>query len=143
MSLETFAPVPQVVTLNDGRSVALLPLRLGQMPAVTRAAKPMGGLLLTADYLTVLDDHPQDTIDLIRAATTLTAEAVDALFQDEVVRLLSAIQEVNQDFFIQRLRQEMTQAATSATARIKELASLAGVSSSPGSGRTATTLPPA
>lgn len=143
MSLETFAPVPHVVTLNDGREVALLPLRLGQMPAVTKAAKPMGGLLLVADFLTILDDHAEAAADLIRAATPLDGGAVAALYQDEVVRLLTAIQEVNQSFFIQRLRPEMTQAALSATTRMKTLAALAGVSSLPGSGSTATTLPPA
>ena len=142
MSLDVFAPVPHVVTLNDGREVALMPLRLGQMPAVTNAAKPMGGLLL-ADFLTILDDHAEAAADLIRAAAPLDAGAVAALYQDEVVRLLSAIQEVNQNFFIQRLRPEMTQAALSATTRMKTLAALAGVSSLPGSGSTATTSPPA
>lgn len=143
MSLDVFAPVPHVVTLNDGRQVPLMPLRLAQMPAVTKAAKPMGGLLLVADFLTILDDHAQNAADLLQAATPLTAAEVAGLYQDEVVRLLSAVQEVNQNFFIQRLRPEMTQAATSATARMKTLAALAGASSLPGSGSTDTTSPPA
>lgn len=143
MSLEVFAPTPLTVTLNDGREVAILPLKLGQLPAFTKAAKAPAPYLFAADYLTILEAHPADAIEMIRIAAPLSAEAVEGLWQDEVVRLLSAIYEVNQGFFIQRLRPEMTQALTTAKARIATLAALAGVPSSPGSGSTGSALPTA
>lgn len=143
MSLEAFAPTPAIVTLNDGSEVALLPLRLGQMPAFGAASKPVAQAMFTADYLTILDQHPQACIDMIKAVAPMMPAAIAGLYQDEVVRLVSAIFEVNQSFFIDRLRPEMTQAVQTAQTRITTLAALIGLPFSPGSSSTDTTSPPA
>jgi hypothetical protein len=143
MSLETFAPTPRTVTLNDGRRVDILPLRLRQMPAFTRAAKPVAGLLFIADYFTLLEEHPEVASDIIQTYLGWDAEVVGALFQDETVRLISAIYEVNGDFFIQRLRPAMTQATEGAAAQIAKLGILAGPQPLPGSGSTGSASTPA
>lgn len=136
--LETFAPVPRIVTLNDGTELQVLPLRLGRMPAFTKAVKPIAGSLFVADYFTILEEHPQAAIDTICAAGFAPAMA-QALYQDETVRLLSAIYEVNGDFFIQRLRPAMTQAAEAAKATVAKMAALTGEAPSPSSSSAAAT----
>jgi hypothetical protein len=143
MSLETFAPTPRIVVLNDGRQVSVLPLRLGQMPAFTAAAKAAAPSLFVADYMTILEQHPADAMTMIAVATALSPAETEALWQDETVALLSTIYEVNSDFFIQRLRPAMTKAAGDASARIKMMTDLLGAMSLPGSDSLATTSPPA
>lgn len=141
MTLETFAPTPRIVVLNDGRQVPILPLRLGQMPAFTVAAKAAAPSLFSADYLTILEDHPTDAMAMIGIVTDLSPGDIAALWQDETVALLSTIYEVNSDFFIQRLRPAMTKAAGDASARIKMMAALIGATSLPASASSATASP--
>ena len=122
--LDIFAPVPRVVTLNDGTTIDILPLRLGQMPAFIKASNLIAGSLFVADYFTILEQQPQAAIDMICAAG-FNRDLVGKLWQDETVALLSAIYEVNGDFFIQRLRPAMTKAAAGARAAIEMMATAA------------------
>lgn len=129
MTLETFAPIARGVPIT-GREVKVLPLKLGQMPAMSRAAKPIYGLLFVADFMAILGEHADAAMATICAATDVTEAEAASLDQAQAVELLSAIFEVNADFFIRRLRPAMTAAATAASDRIKMLAP-AGPPSSP------------
>lgn len=129
-TLETFAPIPRIVTLNNGQRIEILPLRLGQMPAFTQAVMPITGSLFLADYFTILEEHPAAALNMLVAAC-MTREQAEQVFQDETVALLAAIYEVNSDFFIQRLRPAMTRAAAGAQAVITALMTV-GAPSSPG-----------
>jgi len=129
MTLQTFAPVPRAVPIN-GREVKVLPLKLGQMPAMSHAAKPIYGLLFVADFMAILGEHADAAMATICAATDVSQTEAAELDQAQAVELLSAIFEVNADFFIRRLRPAMTAAVTAASDRIKALTP-AGPPSSP------------
>lgn len=142
MSLDVFVPQPRTVTLNDGREIGVLPLRLGQVPAFVKASKAVAPYLFVADYMVVLNDHPQDAAEMIVVATALSADQAADLWQDEAVRLLTAIYEVNADFFVQRLRPAMTAAAGEAAQRIATLKALLGAAFSQASDRSESDLTP-
>ncbi len=133
MTLETFAPTPRKIAIA-GRTVSILPLTLGRMPAFSAAVKTVGGLLFVADYLTLLSEHSEDAARVIIAGSDVTPAEAEGLDAEQAVELLAAIYEVNADFFISRLRPAMTRAAEAATSRIKAVAPtmLTGATSSPG-----------
>ena len=140
--LETWAPVPRRVTLSDGTSVDVLPLRLGQLPRFNKAVAPIARHLFAADYITILEEAPEAAIETLRAYGLVEA-TVEAMFQDDVVNLLSAIYEANGDFFIRRLRPAMTRATKGALTQIAKMKTLVGERPSPGLDGGDATLPAA
>ena len=140
--LETFAPIARTVVLADGSRLEVLPLRLGQLPAFTKACGPITGSLYVADYFSILEQQPEAAIETICAAG-FKRELVTGLYQDETVALLAAIYEVNGDFFIQRLRPAMTKAAAGAKGMMTAMQEAVTAPSSPSSQATATTSGPA
>lgn len=91
-----------------GRSVRLRPIRVRQLPAVTKAIEPLvraGADLLTdepADWL-ALAAQGGHLIDAVAAASDLPVDWVGDLEPAEFSRLLLACLEVNQDFFTRQI----------------------------------------
>lgn len=141
MSLETFVPTPKPVKIAT-RVVQVTDAKLGQMPALSRAVKPIYGLMFVADFMSILGEHAEDAMATIIAATDVTEAEAKALDQAQAVELLSAIFEVNAGFFIHHTRPAMTRAVQAAQDRIKMLAP-AGPPSSPASPAADTASPSA
>lgn len=88
-----------------GREIQVRPLTIGQIPGVMRALKGVDlsrGLDL-ADVPALIADHGEGVMLAVSVATGVTLDEVKASPVDEFVALLTAVIEVNADFFVQRV----------------------------------------
>jgi hypothetical protein len=99
---ETFPPVPQVVTVA-GVAVELTPIRLGELPRILAAVRPIAAdLSAQPDWLVLLARHGEAVLELLALATRRDRAWIEALALDEAVTLAAAVFEVNADFFVRR-----------------------------------------
>lgn len=97
------------------RTLTITPVRVGDLPAFIAAIEPMARELSTGDLLGALSRHA----DALILATALGAGVERAWLEertaDDLVRLASAVVEVNADFFVRRLVPAIEQAAQQLT----------------------------
>ena len=96
------ALIPQAVELVvKGEPLAILPLKVGQMPAFLRAVSPMLQQLSTSDidWLALLGEHGEALLSAIAIAVGKPRAWVDDLAADEAIVLAAKVIEVNADFF--------------------------------------------
>ena len=96
------ALIPQAVELVvKGEPLAILPLKVGQMPAFLRAVSPMLQQLSTSDidWLALLGAHGEALLSAIAIAVGKPRAWVDDLAADEAIVLAAKVIEVNADFF--------------------------------------------
>lgn len=105
-----------------GREIEVEVLRMRQIPAFTRAVASPWPLIVSGDYLAVIVEFHDDALEAVRIATGLEAGFLDDLRPDEFLQLVSAVFEVNLDFFARAvfpaaktLGQNLTKAMTSAS----------------------------
>ena len=94
--------IPQAVELVvKGEPLAILPLKVGQMPAFLRAVSPMLQQLSTSDidWLGLLGEHGEALLSAIAIAVGKPRAWVDDLAADEAIVLAAKVIEVNADFF--------------------------------------------
>lgn len=96
--LEKLVP-PTVVVMVGGESVTLSPVRLGQLPALVRAAAPIFDRLAGGNVVQALLDDPDAVLRALEAATGIVRARLDALPLDEAIDLVAAVVELNADFF--------------------------------------------
>lgn len=101
-SLEVFAPVPREVRIS-GRDLAILPLKMRQLPEFARAAAPFMALIVASDYMGALTAHGPAVCDAVAIASGAERDWLDEIYPDDMVRLTAAVFEVNLDFFARRL----------------------------------------
>ncbi len=101
--LEALAPVPKRVTIA-GRDIDLLPLRIRQLPAFSRAVSKAGPLLAEGRLMEALAADGEGVIDAVAIAAGVDREWLDTLYPDDFLELAAAVVEVNLDFFGRRLR---------------------------------------
>ena len=98
------------------RSVDVSPLRVGEIPGFLRVVEPALRDLATGDVTAAWITHA----DAIIAATALGARVerdwLDAQTADALIKLATAVIEVNVDFFAQRMLPLVTDAAARLTA---------------------------
>ena len=107
--------IPQALELTvNGETLAIKPLKVGQMPAFLRAISPvMQHLSRTEiDWLTLFGERGDDLLSAIAIAVGKPRQWVDDLAADEAILLAAKVIEVNADFFIQRVLPSLTEAAT-------------------------------
>lgn len=126
--LEALAPIPKRVTIA-GRGIELLPLRIRQLPAFSRAVSKVGPLLAEGRLMEALAADGEGVIEAIAIAADVDREWLDGLYPDDFLDLAAAVVEVNLDFFGQRLRP----ALEAAQERLAKAMISAGERSSPGS----------
>lgn len=113
--LDVLEPVGSSVTYM-GRELKLMPIKVGQVPALVRTARPVLDAVLSLESLPDDDDGAMVglVMDMIaehgdavfEAAALLTGEPADELRKgeiDEFVVLAEALFKVNRDFFDRRL----------------------------------------
>lgn len=117
--------IPPTRSLDiGGESIDVRPLRVGQLPAFTRA---IAALLAAGESI----DDPVDLVakypEEIAAATAVALDRprdwVDARELDQMVDLVAAIIEVNADFFVRRVLPKMEAASGRITALLGPIAS--------------------
>ena len=87
-----------------GEPLAILPLKVGQMPAFLRAVSPMLQQLSTSDidWLGLLGEHGEALLSAIAIAVGKPRAWVDDLAADEAIVLAAKVIEVNADFLPSR-----------------------------------------
>ncbi len=133
MSLDVYVPEPRTVAAG-GKTIDVLPLRVRQIPGFTRAVVPVLGPLGTGDLATAIAVGGEDLVSAVAIATGEPEDWLGELLPDEFLALVTAVVEVNADFFARRVLPALN-AATETT-----LATL-GVTRSPSSSPTATAGP--
>jgi hypothetical protein len=127
--LDTLFPVPQTVQAG-GKTIDVLPLKLRQLGAFTRALRP--ALVAMQDSGSLLLQG-EDLVPAVAVASGEPVEWVAGLDAADYLRLATAVMEVNADFFVQlRLALEASNGL---------LNRLAGPMPSPNSPPAATVLP--
>jgi len=98
--LEKLIPQPVELTVG-GETLAIKPLKVGQMPAFLRAISPVMQHLTRAeiDWLTLLGEQGDDLLAAIAIAVAKPRQWVDDLAADEAILLAAKVIEVNADFF--------------------------------------------
>lgn len=137
---QTFPPVPQVVTVA-GTAVELTPIRLGELPRLLAAVRPIAAdlsadLSAEPDWLDLLARHGEAVLELLALATRRDRAWIEGLALDEAVTLAAAVFEVNADFFVRRVAPSIARSGE----RLAPILS-AGTTPSPGSSPPATATP--
>lgn len=130
--------VPPSVTLTvGGESVAITPLRIGELPAFTRAIAPAVAEFRRdgIDWLALFGLHGEAMLTALAVATRKPREWIEGLAADEAILLAAKVIEVNSDFFARRVLPKVE----AAMAQLPVTA--AGSTSPSGSSPTATASP--
>ena len=106
---QTFTPVPQVVTVA-GTALELTPIRLGELPRILAAVRPIAAdLSAEPDWLALLARHGEAVLELLALATRRERAWIEGLALDEAVTLAGAVFEVNADFFVRQVAPSIAQ----------------------------------
>jgi hypothetical protein len=121
MTDNSFIALPPIETsiVIAGEMIELTPIKIGELPAFSRAVQPLAiHLSASPDWLALIAEHGDTLINALVIATRRPREWITALELDDAVRLASTVFEVNADFFIQRLLPSVTEAAARLEARM-------------------------
>ena len=100
---QTFPPVPKVVTVA-GTAVELTPIRLGELPRLLAAVRPLAAdLSAEPDWFDLLARHGEAVLELLAITTRRERAWINDLSLDDAVQLAAAVFEVNADFFVGRV----------------------------------------
>ena len=94
--------VPQAFEITlAGETVAVKPLKVGQMPAFLRAITPVMKQINGdgIDWLALFGERGEDLLSAVSIAIGKPRAWVDALDADEAILLAAKVIEVNADFF--------------------------------------------
>jgi hypothetical protein len=96
-----------------GETLAITPARVGEIPALIAAVRPLAGVLAAGeiDWLGLLESHFGEFVEIVALAARREPAWVRDLYPDEAIRLAAAVLEVNADFFVQRLVPEIERLA--------------------------------
>lgn len=99
-SLEKLIPQPTLVQVA-GETVAISPLKVGQLPAFLRVIAPVMSQLSAPqiDWLALFGERGDDLLSAIAIAVKKPRAWVDDLAADEALLLAARVMEVNADFF--------------------------------------------
>lgn len=98
--VDVIDPVGRTVQFG-GREVTIMPLRVGQIPAVTRALRGVRiGDTDAAGVLELVAEHGDQMLEAAALATGLPLSEIEAAELPEFVELFAAVLEVNAAFFI-------------------------------------------
>ena len=98
--LEKLIPQDTLVQVA-GETIAISPLKVGQLPAFLRAISPVMAQLSQPqiNWLALFGEHGDDLLTAIAIAVRKPREWVDDLAADDALLLAAKVMEVNADFF--------------------------------------------
>lgn len=108
-NLETYVPTAKTATAG-GKAIAILPLRVRQLPAFAAAIAPAAGMLSERNLLAAVARHGPSLIEAVSIATGEPVDWLGDLLPDEFVALVADVIEVNADFFVRRVNPALHQA---------------------------------
>lgn len=102
--LNTLVPPATTITVG-GESLSITPLRIGELPAFTRAIAPAIAEFRRdgVDWLALFGLHGEAMLSALAVATRKPREWIEQLAADEAILLATTIIEVNSDFFARRV----------------------------------------
>ncbi|OYU38605.1 MAG: hypothetical protein CFE33_15035 [Pseudorhodobacter sp. PARRP1] len=112
-----------------GKSLLVPNLKVRQLAAFAKASDPFMPLIVTADYMGALTHHTEAACQAVAIVTGADVAWLMDLDPDDMLRLISAVYEVNFDFFARRLLPERAAAGERMMAL---MINLAGEKPSPG-----------
>ena len=98
--------IPTATTLSvAGETLAIKPLKVGQMPAFLRAISPVMHQITSTDidWLALFGERGEDLLSAISIAVGKPRSWVDDLAADEAILLAAKGIEVNADFFTRQV----------------------------------------
>jgi len=107
MTLETYIPVPHAIVVG-GKTLAITPLKVRQIPAFVRAIAPAANLLTSGRIAEAVALHGEGIATSMTVACDESEEFIGELLGDEFLSLVSAVMEVNGDFFARRVVPQIT-----------------------------------
>lgn len=126
--------VPPAVTVTvGGESLSITPLRIGELPAFTRALAPVVSQLKGSgiDWLVLFGLHGEAMLTALGVASRKPREWIEQLAADEAILLAATIIEVNSDFFARRVLPKVEAAMTKLPAATAPAGSTSPSASSP------------
>ena len=102
MSLDIYTPQPRPVTAG-GKTINVLPLKVRQIPGFTRAIVPVLAPLGAGDLATAIAVGGEDLVRAVAIATDQPEDWLGELLPDEFLALVTAVVDVNADFFARRV----------------------------------------
>ncbi len=99
--LDIIEPEQRTVTFG-GTEIPVRPLRVGQIPGVTRALRGVA-IGEDIDIMALIAEHGDAVIDAMAIATGMKRAEIEEGDPAEFIELARAVIEVNADFFIARL----------------------------------------
>lgn len=125
--LETLIPTP--ITLEiAGKTLTILPIKVGRLPAFIKAVSPFLGAFKTGaevDFIGLLADHGESVLDACAIGSGTDRAFIDDLDPAQLVQIAQAVVEVNMDFFTQSLAPVITAAAGVLSGKLTGVKSLA------------------
>lgn len=101
---ELAAFFPEVRTeVIAGKTLSIPNLKVRQLTAFGKASEAFMPLIITADYMAVLTHHTEGACQAVSIVTGADVAWLMDLDPDDMLRLISAVYEVNFDFFARRL----------------------------------------
>ncbi|MFO1369822.1 MAG: hypothetical protein U1F46_12565 [Marinagarivorans sp.] len=123
-------PIPQQLTLA-GETLDITPLRVGELPAFSRAITPISNAFSAEpDWMRLMSHNGDDLIEVLAIAARRPAQWVGGLALDEGIALAEAIFEANLDFFIHRVVPMIVGSSTRIVQTLSSLGPTASSSSS-------------
>lgn len=127
--LGAFFPTVRSETIA-GKTLLVPNLKVRQLAAFSKASEAFMPLIVTADYMGALTHHTEAACQAVSIVTGADMAWLMDLDPDDMLRLISAVYEVNFDFFARRLLPERAAAGERLMAL---MVNLAGAKPSPGS----------
>lgn len=103
--LAAFFPEIRTATIA-GKTLSIPNLKVRQLSAFAKVSEPYMPLIITADYMAVLTHHTEAACQAVSIVTGAEVAWLMDLDPDVMLRLISAVYEVNFDFFARRLLPE-------------------------------------
>jgi hypothetical protein len=128
---QTFPPAPRVVTVA-GTALELTPIRLGELPRLLAAVRPLAAdLSAEPDWLDLLARHGEAVLELLAITTRGERAWINDLSLEDAVQLAAAVFEVNADFFVGRVVPAIQGAAQRLAPILSQIQGAAGMRPSP------------
>ncbi len=100
--INTLAPQPERLVIA-GKDIDILPVKVGQLPRLLAAIKPILAELTAGDMMAALSAQPDQSLEAIAILCGQPRTWLDDLDMDDLVKLAGVCLEVNADFFVRRL----------------------------------------
>lgn len=104
-----FSPAQRL--LIDGKTIAVDPVTVRDLPAFLAAVEPIARELMAGDVMAALAHNADRLIAAVCIGAHVERAWLDAQTADVLVELAAAVIEVNADFFARRVMPAVTQAA--------------------------------